>query len=296
MMRDLFKSAMNGERSGRLRLLPLAGLAVLFVGGARAQTVPSTNPGWRFSVTPYAWAPSVSGSLRYGPLVQQGTGASGAKVDVSSTSILDDLKFAAMISAEARNGPFSLAADFIYLSLGSAPSSVRSVDFAQGGRNAVSSSLNAGTEASVKGTVISLAPGYTVAQGRWGHIDGQVGFRILALSVNTSVRLGADVMGPGAGQSFSRSAQLGRSDTLVDGIVGLRGRFVLGRGFSLPFAVDVGTGSSRLTWQALGGINYQTGWAGVTLGYRHLSYEGGGNSLVQDFSFGGPFIALNMSF
>jgi hypothetical protein len=198
--------------------------------------------------------PSVSGSLRYGPLLQQGSGATGAKVDVSSTSVLDDLRFAAMISGEARNGRFTLAADFIYLSLGSAHSGVRSVDFADIGRNAVSSSVNAGTQSAIKGTVITVAPGYTLAQGSWGHVDGQLGFRILAMSTETSVRLGADIMGPRAGLSFSRNTQLGRSDVLSDAIVGLRGRFVLGRGFSLPYAFDVGTGTSRLTWQASGGV------------------------------------------
>lgn len=40
----------------------------------------------------------------------------------------------------------------------------------------------------------------------------------------------------------------------------------------------------------------QTGWAGVTVGYRYLSYEAGGNALVQNLSLGGPFIALNMNF
>jgi hypothetical protein len=297
--RDLSAGRMDRPRRRGPRHLLLASLALLAglgAGEARAQTVPSAEPGWRFSATPYVWAPSVSGTLRYSPLLQQATGASGAKVDVSATSILDDLKFAAMISGEARYGRFTFAADFIYLSLGSAHSGVRSVDFIDVGRNAVSSSANAGTQSSIKGTVITVAPGYTLAQGSWGHVDGQLGFRVLGLSTETSVRLGADIMGPRAGMSFSRQGQLSRSDTLIDGIVGLRGRFFLGRGFSLPYALDVGTGSSRLTWQASGGVAYQTGWAGVTVGYRHLAYEAGGNSLVQDFSFGGPFIALNMTF
>ena len=62
------------------------------------------------------------------------------------------------------------------------------------------------------------------------------------------------------------------------------------------YAFDIGGGSSRLTWQAAGGVGYQTGWAGVTLGYRHLHYDQGGDRLVQDFSFGGPFLALSFRF
>ena len=78
--------------------------------------------------------------------------------------------------------------------------------------------------------------------------------------------------------------------------LGARGRLLLGSGFSLPYGFDVGTGASRLTWQATGGVHYQTGWAGVTLGYRHLSYDQGGSKLVQDFSFSGPFLAAKFSF
>lgn len=275
----------------------LALMAAFSSGGdLRAQTVPSTEPGWRFAVTPYIWAPSISGSLRYGPFRQQAGGATGADVALSSTSLFDALKFAALISGEARNGLFSLSTDFVYLSLGGARSGVQSVDFGQDRRNRVTISVSGGAESSIKGTLFTLMPGYTFAQGSWGHVDGQVGLRVFGLSTRTNVRLGADITGPNAGQSFSRNTQLGRNDSLVDGLVGLRGRFVLGRGFSLPYAFDVGTGSSRLTWQASGGIAYQTGWAGVTVGYRHLSYEAGGNSLVRDFSFGGPTIALNMTF
>jgi hypothetical protein len=76
----------------------------------------------------------------------------------------------------------------------------------------------------------------------------------------------------------------------------VRGRLLLGAGFHLPYSLDVGAGSSRLTWQGAAGVGYQTGWAGVTLGYRHLHYDQGGDGLVQDFSFSGPFLALNVRF
>jgi hypothetical protein len=78
--------------------------------------------------------------------------------------------------------------------------------------------------------------------------------------------------------------------------LGVRGRFLLGSGFHVPYSLDVGAGSSRLTWQAAAAIGYQTGWAGVTLGYRHLAYEQSGDELVQDLSFSGPFLAVSFTF
>jgi hypothetical protein len=45
-----------------------------------------------------------------------------------------------------------------------------------------------------------------------------------------------------------------------------------------------------------GGIGYQTGSVGVQLGYRYLSFDQKGSSLVQDLSMQGAYLALNYSF
>ena len=276
-------------------LLATALGATIATGAAQAQTVASNEPGWRFNVAPYVWAPSVSGQLRYTNLDRPG-GASGAKVDLSATSVLSDLNFAAMVAAEARYARFSIATDIIYLSLGNSSSAVRDVNFGANGRTAVSGNLNAGTQSSLNAGVFTVAPAYTLAHGAWGNIDAQIGFRWLGGSSTTDIRLGADLQGPARGLTLGRTGRISQDVNVMDGIVGVRGRIVLGHGFSVPFAADVGAGASRLTWQALGGLSYQTGWAGVTAGYRYLSYEQGGNALLQNVNFGGPFIALNMSF
>jgi hypothetical protein len=269
--------------------------AVLPAHSVRAQTVPSAEPGWSFAVAPYVWVPSIDGNLRYRVPDALG-GARSASVGVDAATILDSLKFAAMIAAEARNGRFSVFTDFIYLDLGSAKSGVRSVDFGEVGRSPVCTSLNAGTESSVRGSLWTLAGAYTLAAGDWGHVDVFAGFRLFSLEARTDVRLAADIIALGGGRSFARTGRLARDADLFDGLIGLRGRFVLGSGFYLPYAFDIGAGSSRLTWQASGGLGYQTGWAGVTLGYRYLHYDQGGDRLVQDFSFSGPFLALNIKF
>ncbi|MBL6459139.1 hypothetical protein JMJ55_27840 [Belnapia sp. T6] len=282
----------------RVRSWPIGAALVLAVGSAgdlAAQTVPSAEPGWSFAVTPYVWAPSINGNLRYS-IPRSTGGASGANVGMDATNLLEALNFAAMVAAEARHGRFSVLTDFIYLDLGNSSSAVRSVDFVQVGRNPVSTTLNAGTESSVRGSLWTLGGAYTLAAGGWGHVDAFAGLRWFSLETRTDVRLAADVAGPGGGRSFARTGRLARDADLFDGLVGVRGRFELGGGFHLPYAFDIGGGSSRLTWQAAGGIGYQAGWADVTLGYRHLHYDQGGNRLVQDFSFGGPYLALSFRF
>lgn len=272
----------------------LALLAFVLPAQAQAQTVPRAEPGWQFSVTPYAWVPSIDGTLRYQLPAQ--TGAGSADVAKDSFSVLEALNFAAMIAAEARYQRYSVLTDFIYMDLGSAGSKLRSVDFAGSGNGGVAANLDRGTESSLSGSVWTLMGGYTVTQGDWGHADIAGGFRLFSLNAETNLRLSSDVTAPGGTASLNRTARLSDSATLFDGVVGLRGRLMIGNGFFAPYAFDIGTGSSSLTWQASAALGYQMNWGSVALGWRHLAYEQSGNNLVQDLSFSGAFLAVNFTF
>jgi len=261
---------------------------------AQAQTVPRAEPGWQFSVSPYAWVPSIDGTLRYQLPGQPGPDS--ADVGADSISVLEALNFAAMISAEARYQRYSVMTDFIYLDLGASGSKVRDVNFGGGGSTGVETNLDRGTESSLSGSLWTLMGGYTVLQGDWGHADIVGGFRLFSLNSETNIRLAGDVTAPSGSASFNRNAKLSDSATLFDGVIGMRGRLGIGKGFYAPYAFDIGTGSSTLTWQASAGLGYQFSWGGVALGYRHLSYEQSSKNLVQDLSFSGPFLALNFTF
>lgn len=256
--------------------------------------MPRAEPGWQFSVTPYAWVPSIDGTLRYQLPGQSGSGS--ADVSKDGSGLLEALNFAVMIAAEARYQRYSVMTDFIYLDLGSSGSKVRDVNFGGGGSTGVGANLDRGTESSLNGSLWTLMGGYTVLQGDWGHADIVGGFRLFSLNSETNIRLAGDVTAPGGSASLSRNAKLSESATLFDGVIGMRGRLGLGKGFYAPYAFDIGTGSSTLTWQASAGLGYQFSWGGVALGYRHLSYEQGSKNLVQDLSFSGPFLALNFTF
>lgn len=274
--------------------LVLALLAFAPVTPTQAQTVPRAEPGWQFSVTPYAWVPSIDGTLRY--QLPGKFGQDSADVTTENFSVLDVLNFAAMLSAEARYQRYSVLTDLIYMDLGATGSKLREVNFAGSGNTGVGGHLDRGSETSMKGSLWTLMGGYTVAQGDWGHADVTGGFRLFSLSTETNIRLAGDVSAPGGSTSFSRNARLSSNGTLVDGIIGLRGRITLGSGFHVPYAFDIGAGSSSLTWQASGGLGYQMSWGSVALGWRHLSYQQGSTDLIQDLSFSGPFLALNFTF
>lgn len=84
---------------------------------------------------------------------------------------------------------------------------------------------------------------------------------------------------------------------LYDGVVGVRGRYTFGDSkWFVPYYVDVGTGSSSLTWQGSLGLGYAAGWGDVKLAYRHLYYRQSGNKLLHDFSISGPTLSATFRF
>jgi hypothetical protein len=268
----------------------LLATGLLGPGKAAAQGTP-----WTFTVTPYLWAPSVDGQLRYG-LARQPGDARLADVSIDAANLLGALNFGAMVAAEARRGRFSIVTDLIYLDLSDQRGAARSADFGQGLGAPVAAGASADARSTLQGGLWGLAAGYTVAEGGWGRLDATAGFRLLAADARSDVQLGAAVAGPGPGLGVSTSRRIAGSATLFDGVVGLRGEFVLGSGFSLPYAFDIGGGAATLTWQAMGGVAYRWGRANITLGYRALHYEQGGDKLLRDLTLAGPFLAASFRF
>jgi hypothetical protein len=75
-----------------------------------------------------------------------------------------------------------------------------------------------------------------------------------------------------------------------DVIVGARGQFILGAGgkWAIPYHVDVGTGDSELTWQAMLGVSYAFGWGDIGVVWRYLDYDLKSGGTFNDLNFSGP--------
>ena len=88
-----------------------------------------------------------------------------------------------------------------------------------------------------------------------------------------------------------------QKEELWDAIIGVRGKSRLqdSRWF-VPYHLDIGSGSSLLTWQAAVGIGYAFKWGDAQLAYRHLSYEQEDGKLLQDLSFSGPALGVTFRF
>jgi len=59
---------------------------------------------------------------------------------------------------------------------------------------------------------------------------------------------------------------------------------------------DVGTGTSRYTYQAMAGAGYRFGFGDVSLAYRHLQYKFGDDFGLKELTFSGPILGATFRF
>lgn len=272
-------------------ILLVALLAAIVPDPAYAESSSPDNK-WTFSVTPYLWLPNVNGTLKYN--IPPGAGGS-PDVEVGPNDYLQNLHAVIMLSAEARKERWSVFTDIIYLSFGDEDSSVRTINF---GGDLVSSSLNLKTTTSLRGTCWTLGAGYDVLEGKGTTLDVFGGLRYFDLSTSASWELATGVTGPGPGQTFPGSGGVSRAAEFWDGIIGIKGRIPLGSSsWSLPYYVDIGTGTASLTYQAMIGITWSfTDWGNMTLAYRDLYFDQKEDEFVQDLRFSGPALGVTFRF
>ncbi len=281
--------------------LAAAAICLLAAVPAKAQVanVPpslTATPAWSFSITPYAWLPTISSDTEI-------SRPRGGTVSLSTSAgigdYISDINLAAMVNGMARYDRFSVMTDIVYLnaSLTTSDTHLSSVNFGPGPID-IPRSQQLGTGTRLNSTIWSLAGGYTVLEGDWGNLDVVAGMRMLALDSNTNYALTADVSGPSQTFGLSRNGSLSVNKTYFNGVGGITGRINIPNSkFYLPFYFDAGGGAIPLTWQAYGGVAYQaTRWADVSLGYRYLTFQDSGNDGVQNLTLKGVLLAANIRF
>ena len=73
---------------------------------------------------------------------------------------------------------------------------------------------------------------------------------------------------------------------IVDPIVGIKGRFELGKGWFIPYYFDAGGFgiNNEWSWQAFGGLGYHfSKLFSMVFAYRHLQYNFDDNKFLKDF-------------
>jgi hypothetical protein len=282
-------------------LVALVALSGLHTALAQQTSGPSgqldIQSGWTFSLVPYLWLPRINTTLDYN-LPPALAGKAPTDVSAGPLDYLPTLHFALPVAGEARYDRFSVITDVLYMSLGTTSSHIKELDFFGLPSHPISRSLELGTSTNLQSTIWTLAGGYTLLQGDWGNVDLLAGLRLLAVNATTDFGLDLTIAGPrGNGATFGRNGSLAGSQDIWNGIGGLRGRIRLGHsGMFIPYYFDVGGGGSQLTWQAVTGLGYQDGWAGLSLTYRYLSFEQPAGAVVHHIDLGGPMLAVNIDF
>ena len=236
-------------------------LAVLAATPVRAQdNATSEFGGWEFQISPYAWFVSLDGkaaTIRGLPSVD---------VDANFSDVWDNKNFGALTVLEARRDRFGLKADLIYLDLEAS--------------KGTPGPLFSGTDAEFKTFVSTVSGTYRpFVEGRtW--LDVLAGARIWV--TDTEITLNSNVL---------PNLSADEKETWVDPIVGTRGTYDLGSGFSLSGYGDIGGFgvSSDLTYQIYGGVGYRfKEWFSAELGYRVLDVDYEDDGFVYDLTMYGP--------
>ncbi len=262
----------------RLILRTVAVAALVACGAASTLEAQTANQGEakKNTVNVYMWGSSISGDLSFRD--------TEVPFDVSLEQILDNLKMVAMVTYRRDIGDWSVVLDVIYLNEGATKDGSVTLP----GRRAEEVDVNA--DLNLKTWVGGLYGGYTFARTEASNHQFIAGVRYLSLDAD----LGIDVDDP-QGTELS-SGSYSSSGNFWDGVIGLQGQFDLGGRWRLPYHLDVGTGSSQITYQALAGAAFEFGWGNLSLTYRYLYYDQGNDGLIHELTMDGPVLAVGFRF
>ena len=261
-----------------LPLLALGASLCILPNYAAAQTADE----WKFRAILYGYFPDIGGKTTFSG------GNTGGSIDVSASNIIGDLEFAFMGFFEARRGRWGGFVDYMYLDVNGSSSSTRNFDIRG---HTLPGGVTANLNLNLKGTIVTFAGEYAALADPASSVDILAGARLISVKENLGYQLSADV-GPFVGPGRSGNSEA--KDDLWDGIVGVKGRVAFGadRAWFVPWYVDVGTGQSDLTWQALGGIGYAFKWGQVLAAWRYLDYKFKSGSAIETLTFNGPAVGV----
>jgi len=247
---------MNSVRT--LAAVSLCFAAMLASAASSAQA----NDEWKFQAAVYVYLPSIDGTTTF-----SGSGG-GSDAGVDASKFLENLNFAFMGSFEADKGPWGALADVIYIDIGDSESPAR--NFSIGGTLPVG--VNASVHYGLNGWLWTLAGSRSLVSTPTHELNLIGGARLLDIDQTIDWTLGGNV-GSVALPDRAGSRTTGVSNW--DAIVGLKGRAMFGEGqhWFVPYYVDIGTGESSLTWQAMAGVGYAFGWGSVIGAWRHIDYD-----------------------
>jgi hypothetical protein len=240
---------------------------------------------WRFEATLYLWAPGIGGRTQFP------SGAAGPTIDLSAKDVISSLDMAFMGSVEARRGRWGGLADWVYSDLSGNRSGTR--DLTIGGLPPAAG-VTADLGLRAKTNLLTLAATYAEHDTATSTAALVVGVRML----KTEETLDWSFSGTGLASGLARAGTAQASSTNWDAIIGVRGRVrpdAESRWF-VPYHLDIGTGDSRRTWQAMLGVGYAFDFGDVSLGWRYVDYKFKSSQALQTLTFNGVMLGATFRF
>lgn len=254
--------------------------AALCTAGAFLPTKASAQDpdSWKFGAMLYGYFPDISGKSN----VPVGSGS----VTIDFSDIFDQLQFGFLGAFEARKGRWGVFTDLMYLDVGNSASNSRSFEV---GRRKIPGNVTANVDVNMTTWVWTTAASYALIAEPGVAMDLFAGARMLKVKADLDWQLSGNV---GQYASSQRAGSSDLSETVWDGIVGAKGRFAFGGDgkWFIPYYVDVGTGQTKLSWQAAGGVGYSYGWGEVVAGWRYLDYTNNSGEPIASLAVSGPMI------
>lgn len=252
--------------------------AAIAPGGAQASEEPL-----QLGATLYMWLPGISGRTQFP------SGAGGPTININAKDVLDKLDMAFMGTVEGRRGRWGGLVDWVYSDLSGDRSGTRdlAIDGVPPG-----SGVSADLGLQVKTNVLTLLGSYALVESPTNTTSLVAGTRML----KADQRLRWTLTGTGSIAGVTKVGVTNADITNWDAIVGVRGRARLesdSRWF-VPYHLDIGTGASRRTWQAVAGVGYSFDFGDVGLVWRYLDYTFKPSDALQTLSFNG--VALGVTF
>jgi len=265
-----------------LKTLPLVMtflLLLMFCGvNSVAANTGVTADKWQSELTIYGWFPSLDGDLKFK------LPGGGGNVSVDTSQILDSLNFVFMGTYEGRYNKWAFGVDLLYMDVSGSENTTANVGPGPGVPVSVSGGL------SLKSWFLSGIVGYDVVQTNKARFTLIGGLRYLELDADVNLSVNGPL------PPTPPPANINESVGILDGIVGIKGSYMLSEHWYVPYYADIGTGDSKMTWQLFAGIGYMFNWGDIRLGYRYLEYDQDDDKFLQDLSFSGPLLGVGFRF
>jgi opacity protein-like surface antigen len=193
--------------------------------------------------------------------------------ELSFSDAIQDLDFAFMGTAEARNGPWSIIGDLLYFKISASGATPQKMLFSE-------------ADVTSKTTVLTGVLAYRVSESDTVAFDVGAGFRAFWADLDTTL--------VGAAAPTETFAQ---SKDWIDPIIAARLRMAFNEKWFGTVALDAGGTGDSNTWQAIATVGYRINdrWM-VQGGYRYMEAEWDTDLGSSSLEFSGPILGVGYRF